>query len=91
MCRLMVGHDRAGQGRGGQGRRAAYLNVTKAEGTAELRALRCSILIKSARQASLSGQNTRASTMVSVVPYLRSPHIPYWGPTTFTCIHLFTP
>ncbi len=64
---------------------AADLKVTKAEGTASLSALRCSVLIWSARQASLSGQKSRASTLVSVVPYLRRPHMPYLAPTTLTC------
>lgn len=63
----------------------AYLKVTKAEGTASLRAFSCSTLIMSAKQDSLSGQKTRASTRVSVVPYLRSPHMPYLGPMIFNC------
>ena len=63
----------------------ANLKVTKAEGTASLRAFCCSVSIISARHVSLSGQKTRASTWVSLVPYLRSPHMPYWGPRIFNC------
>ena len=54
----------------------AHLKVTKADGTASLSAFCCSVSIKSARHFSLSGQKTRASTRVSVVPYLRKPHMP---------------
>ena len=63
----------------------ADLKVTKAEGTASLRACSCSVSIISAKHVSRSGQKTKASIWVRVVPYLRSPHMPYWGPRIFNC------